>query len=1815
MANTVSRDSLNGIAIIGLAGRFPGARNVEEFWANLRGGVESISFFTDEELLKAGVSQTQLSDPRYVKAKGSIEGAEMFDAWLFGFSPREAEIMDPQHRLFMECAWEALESAGYNSERYGGAIGVFAGGSMNSYFLENLLSNPQLLASIGVFQAIIGNDKDFLPTQVSYKLNLKGPSVNVQTSCSTSLVAVHLACQSLLNYQCDMALAGGVSVTLPMKTGFYYQEGGVVSPDGHCRTFDAEAKGTVSGNGVGLVVLKRLEEAVHDGDEIEAVILGSAINNDGAAKVAYTAPSVEGQSAVIVEAQAMAGVTADSISYVEAHGTATPLGDPIEVAALTRAFRASTKQRGYCAVGSVKSNIGHLDAAAGVAGLIKTVLSLKYGELPPSLHFERANPEIDFASSPFYVNGSLQRWERNGGPRRAGVSSFGIGGTNAHVIVEEAPAPEPGSRSGREWQVLAMSAKTESALEQATANLGAHLEKEQVALADLGYTLAVGRRVFGHRRVVLCREREQALAALSGADGPQRLSGVAREQRPSVVLLYPGQGAQRVNMGRTLYESEAVYRETVDRCAGVLERELGVDLRAVLYGAESRREQLQQTEWAQPALFVTEYALTEQLRAWGVEPEGLLGHSVGEWVAATVAGVFKWEDALRLVALRGRLMQQRELGVMLSVALSESEMEERIARQREELGRVEVSAVNGAAQIVVGGRRETIERWAEQLHSEGVWTKHLETSHAYHTWMMEEAMAEFEGAVAKVEKRAPQVNMISGVSGEWLRAEEAQSAGYWGRQMRERVRFAAGVLEVLSESGRVVVEVGPGNALSGLVRQQAQGNGAAPLVVSLLGGKGVEHEYEQVLRGVAQLWLEGVGVKWEELWRGERRQRVKLPTYPFERVRCWVDVNKVSRALPVHTGKQPDIANWFYAPSWKRSTLARLERTGEPKNGKLCWLVFTSKNEFGSEVVKHLQQQGEEVISVLCGTRFTKLEDRIYKIDPQQRQDYSALVKELGTLARPPQCVIHLWSLNTIPKTHDLAENFEKAQAQGFHSLLFLAQALDEYKVKHNLDLTVVSDSVQEVTGDELLQPEKATVLGPSRIFAQEYPQITYRSIDVVLPKSKPAQHKLIKQLIPEITAKPEDTFVAYRGQHRWTQSFEPLRIPVPKDVESHLSEGALYLITGGLSAINFDLAEFLTHEVRAKLLIVGRNEFPLREQWEQWLLDHDEDDEVSLSIQRLRQLEALGTEVLPAHLDPEDTAQLRSAVSAAQERFGPLKGIFYNSATNTRSTPIRDISAAECGSYLRQTRAELAALESLIKETELDFCLVLSSLSTVVGGRGSLASATANYMLDAFAQKQKQKAPGSWIILNLDTPRFGTKDGPGADDLAIKTAEAREVLRRVLSWHTASQLAVSTIELSTRIELEKDAEAKKEASDTSVDKKASITSYSRPNLSTTYVGPRNEVERTIARMYEELLGILPIGINDDFFELGGHSLVGIQLTFRIRETYDLEDFHMNTLFEKPTPAGLAEAVEEIRRTGLTMPPILVPIQPKGSNPPFFCIHPIGGGVYGLVDLGRQMLPDQPFYAVQAMGLAHYGESEDHQTLEQMAAEYIEAIRFISPQGPYFLGGLSFGGIVAFEMAQQLKRHGEEVALLALLDTPAPQTIAKVAALDDAILLLGLTRERGRQKGLELNVSTKDLERLPPEERLMFLMKTLKESGLAPEDLDDRWLRNFMRGYRARINTTVNYEPQVYPGRITLFRAIERDAEMEEHLKSVGQHEYTESCFGWDKVSFESIEVIPTQGHHEVIAVGDDGIALSEQLKACIDRNWKAFIKSKSVGT
>jgi phthiocerol/phenolphthiocerol synthesis type-I polyketide synthase E len=751
---TLSSDP-NGfdIAIIGMAGRFPGAQTIERFWQNLRDGVESITRFSDAELTAAGVAPAALSDPNYVKAWSVLADAEWFDAAFFGVSPREAEIMDPQRRLFLECAWEALEDAGYEAEEYHGAIGVFGGASMNTYLLHNLQAHGDLLRSEAGLQMIIGNDKDYLTTQVSYKLNLKGPSVAVQTSCSTSLVAVHLACQSLLGGECHMALAGGVCIRVPQSTGYLYQEGHILSADGYCRAFDARAQGTVWGSGVGIIVLKPLQEALADGDRIHAVIKGTAINNDGASKIGYTAPSIDGQARLIASALAMAEIAPETVSYIEAHGTGTPLGDPIEIAGLTRAFRAHTDKQAFCAIGSVKTNIGHLGAAAGVAGLIKTVLSLTHQELPPSLHFAQPNPRIDFAHSPFYVQTALSEWRVDKAPRRAGVSSFGMGGTNAHVVLEEAP-PQKASSDSRPWQLLVLSARTRTALERATANLVARFKKTpDLNLADVAYTLQVGRKGFSHRRMLVCRNLDDAVTALAMLH-PQRVATNVREPkgRP-VTFLFPGQGTQYVRMGFDLYQAEPTFREQVDLCSELLRPHLQLDLREVLYprqaNAATAAHRLQNTGIAQAALFVIEYALAKLWMGWGVQPEAMLGHSIGEYVAACLAGVFALEDALALVAARGQLMQHRPGGAMLAVPLSPHEVEPFLG------DRLSLAVINEPSLCVVSGPTAAVDDLERQLARTGLHCRRLQTSHAFHSAMMEPIVAPFAEHVRTVPLRPP----------------------------------------------------------------------------------------------------------------------------------------------------------------------------------------------------------------------------------------------------------------------------------------------------------------------------------------------------------------------------------------------------------------------------------------------------------------------------------------------------------------------------------------------------------------------------------------------------------------------------------------------------------------------------------------------------------------------------------------------------------------------------------------------------------------------------------------------------------------------------------------------------------------------------------------------------------------------------------------------------------------------------------------------------------------------------------------------------
>jgi phthiocerol/phenolphthiocerol synthesis type-I polyketide synthase E len=882
--STDSANLENGIAVIGMAGKFPGAPDLDVFWHNLKAGVESISHFSEQEL----EAPPPLADAsRFVRARAVLPGVDLFDADFFSMQPREAEYTDPQHRLLLETAWEALENAGCDAAQMEGTIGVFAGCSQNTYLLHNLASNPAFLAEylasqqMGAHPALLGNDKDFLATRISYKLNLRGPSVAVQSACSTSLVAVCQACQNLLTFQCDLALAGGVSITFPQRRGYVYEEGSIVSKDGRCRPFDAAADGTVFGDGVGLVALKRADEAMRDGDHIYAIIRGFAVNNDGSDKVSYMAPSVEGQYQAIAAAQALAGIDVETIRYVEAHGTGTSLGDPIEVAALTKAFGVGTAARQFCALGALKGNVGHMEAAAGVGGLIKAVLAVYHGESPPTLHFSSPNPQIDFTKTPFYVSSELKPWPELVAPRRAGVSSFGVGGTNAHLVLEQAP---PVTRLARQPSphLLVLSAKTPSALEAVTERLADYLRRHPEGdLADIAFTLQTGRRAFHHRRAFVSRTAAEAAGILE-----RKLplpTANTRGRKTGVAFLFPGQGAQQVGMGRDLYEREPIFRAQVDRCCELLQPELKVDLREILYPAHAAETEalLTQTALTQPALFVIEYALAQVWLARGVSPQVMIGHSLGEYVAAVLAGIFTLPAALHLLAVRGRLMQGLPSGVMLAVAMPEKELAPLLGET------LALAAVNGPRSCVVSGPKEAAAALTERLAAEGVACRELKTSHAFHSVMMDPILAEFENEVRKVRRNAPRIPIVSTLYGRLATDDEWTDPAYWSGQLRRTVRFADALGTLLGRENLAFLEVGPGQTLSALARQHSAWQQNQVMIHSL-SRKG-EPDSDALLAATGQLWVAGVEGKWMGLHRETAPRRVALPTYPFERKRYWIE--------------------------------------------------------------------------------------------------------------------------------------------------------------------------------------------------------------------------------------------------------------------------------------------------------------------------------------------------------------------------------------------------------------------------------------------------------------------------------------------------------------------------------------------------------------------------------------------------------------------------------------------------------------------------------------------------------------------------------------------------------------------------------------------------------------------------------------------------------------------------------------------------------------------------------------------------------------
>ena len=1565
---------MNGleIAVIGMAGRFPGADDVQAFWRNILEGREAVVEYSDAQLRSLGVPPSVLHDPDYVRAGVLFEGVDRFDAALFGFTPRDAELLDPQQRLFLETAWHALEHAGYlgGGTQDGNAIGVFGGCGTPAYLIRHLLAQNPLTARstiLDVLTMVGGNGADSVATRIAYKLNLKGPAVTVQTACSTSLVAVHMACQSLLAQECDMALAGGVSLNLLQRGGYLYRNGAILSRDGHCRAFDAQASGTVLGSGAGMVVLKRLEDAIRDGDCIHAVIRGTAVNSDGADKVGFTAPSVQGQAAVIRAALAVAGVEPHEIGYVETHGTGTVLGDPIEIAALTQAF-GDDCPRQQCAIGSVKSNIGHLDAAAGVTGLIKTIMALRHRTLPPAINFSAPNPQIDFAASPFHVNTRATPWPAHLQPACAGVSAFGIGGTNAHVIVQAWEQADVGSglsfprenaavpaasasaavsgypvpdaagagdavqarpaRGSAPLHVLPLSAQSDASLRAGAEALQAYFEAHPDApMTDVAGTLAVGRRMLPRRLLVLARDAQDAADALIRQPLDRYFEGAALTDAPALTFMFPGQGAQHPNMGRSFYDSHARYRAVVDDCCARLRPLLDIDLRTLLYPDLHGRDEteaaalLTQTRYTQPALFVAGYAMVQQLHDWGITPQAMIGHSIGEYVAACVAGVFSLADALHVVAMRGRLMHGMPPGAMLAVGLDEA------ALQQHPLADCDLAAVNAAGMSVLAGTDEAITRAEAQFRGQGIAVSRLRVSQAFHSRMQEPMLAAFESVLAGISLKPPAIPFLSNLTGTWIRPDEAQSPAYWVRQLRNTVRFADGITELLQQEGRVLLDIGPGHTLQRLVRRHAAlgdtpvlaiqppPDGAGPGTAEA--GGVIQPDREAQLQAcLAQLWVAGVDVQASPLFRHAPIRRLPLPLYVFDRQSYWVDVpadaDTERHALTAEPVRLAGRNAWLYVPVWNRQPAspmhlperARVLLLGEPVPLLLALQMW-------------LEQQGFQAVLASTGPEYQRVSSTHYRLRPRHDDDFARLLQDLAQDQGRPTHVCHAQSLgmtgsgeaavgNTGSREHGSEvsgstvvdssvvsggrHDEETAVQDALLGLLSLARHCGE-DLNAGCRLLVLTRASDDVTGAEALQPLQALLHGPCVVIPKEYPHLDCVRLDLDVDGQCTAR-RVVECIAQTLFAPEHDAVQAWRGSHRWTQTYTALPDNPPGRPLGLRRQGC-YLITGGLGGIGFHLARHLAQHWQASLVLLGRSG-------------------ESAHAQRIGELKALGGRVMVCQVDVADAAAVSAAVARAQAEFGMIDGVIHAAGVSHQQLVAQigpeDLAPA-LAAKVQGTQNLLDAIRAPGMAAPV-FVMLFSSLASTLGGVGNALYAGANACLDAAAAAWRDEGGTRVMAVNWD----GWRDiGMAADmhlpdHVGISPDQGMALFETLLASGEDSQVLVSTIPLAQRWAATQDAWPQPRAA-----AEADLPARQRqprPALRTAYVAPADDLEESLAEIWADMLGIEGIGTHDSLFELGGDSLLAVQLLAVVKHAYDV-DIAPAGFFQEPTIAALAVQLEQ----------------------------------------------------------------------------------------------------------------------------------------------------------------------------------------------------------------------------------------------------------------------------------------------------------------
>ncbi len=1342
--NTAVRDG--DIAIVGMSCRFPGAAGHEAYWQNLRNGVESITRLDEATLRDSGEPAHVINHPDYVPHAAVLDRFEYFDAEFFGFSPKEAAIMDPQHRLFLEASWEALENSGHPPEKFPGPVGVYAGCGMGSYFYFNLCSNPELVSDVGMFLLRhTGNDKDFLATRLSHVLDLRGPSVNIQTACSTSLVATHYACQALLTGECDMALAGGVTVELPHARGYLFKEGEILSPDGHCHAFDHRAEGTVFGSGTGVVVLRRLSDAIADRDHIWAVIRGSAINNDGAEKAGYLAPSVEGQARAVADALHMAEANAETISYVECHGTGTYLGDPIEVEALSQAFSESTDKSGFCRIGSVKTNIGHLDTAAGAASLIKTALSLHHRELPPSLGYEKPNPAIDFETSPFRVNNELTRWDGGATPLRAGVNSLGVGGTNAHIILEEAPRQPASDASDWPFQLLTISGRSKAALDANAKALADHLRSHpEQPLADIAWTLKEGRREFEKRRVVVAETHEEAANLLEENDPRRVFTHSVLGDAPEVAFMFPGGGAQYAGMARDLYETEPVFADWMDRGFAVLSPRIDYDLRALWLiedgDADAANQRLQQPSIQLPLIMIVEYALAQLWISWGIKPAALVGHSMGENTAACLAGVLSFEDCIGLVHLRGRLFDTVPAGGMLSVALPAEELRTHLGDD------LDLAAVNAPLLSVATGPQAALDALAKKLGALDVDCQRIPIDIAAHSRMLEPILDDFRSYLRSIELSPPQIPFVSNRSGQWITNEEATDPDYWVSHLRGTVQFSDCIGTLAETHGRLLIEVGPGKALSSLATQHPA---VSPdqVLGSLRHPDDTTADDAYFLAMLGRVWAAGGTFDWQQIWGDAQRNRVVLPTYRFQQSPYFIEPGTaLAQSADEWLTRIAPAEERGWKPVWVPKYAAcefdvEADLTTAPKER---WLIFADDAGLCDRLGTQLKNAGQEVTFVTPGDRFARLSSGDYQLPPERgREPYDRLVADLLHRDQFPTRIVHGWLVTRDNTARPGSSYFHRVQEQGFYSLLFFTQAFANEDMPTPPHMTILTSGSMQVRDEALLFPEKSTVLGPARLIPREINGVTANLVDIDLPlntgRSDAASHRdkrnqLVPLLLEELLAEPGNAIAALRNGRRYEQTFRPHELVASEHADLPLTDRGTYLITGGFGGIGLTLAAALVARCNARIVLLSRTELPPRARWDSLVRTAPNHDKMARRIRAIRDIEAAGGEVLCLVADVSNIEEMQQVRQTIETRFGRVSGVIH-AAGLIDDAPLLTKTTFDIENVMAPKVHGTNVLDQVFADGDLDWLALFSSTSTITAPVGQIDYVAANEFLNAYAK------------------------------------------------------------------------------------------------------------------------------------------------------------------------------------------------------------------------------------------------------------------------------------------------------------------------------------------------------------------------------------------------------------------------------------------------------------------------------------------------